>query len=143
MCYKLAILLRQMGLAQFSSVAQSRLTLCDTMDCSMPGFLVHHQLPGLTQTHVYRVSDAIQPSYPLSSPLLLHSIFSSIRVFSNESVLHIRWPKYWSFIFSISPSNEYQDWFLLWWTGWISLQAKGLSRVFSNTTIQKHQFFGT
>ena len=68
MCYKLAILLRQMGLAQFSSVAQSRLTLCDTMDCSMPGFLVHHQLPGLTQTHVHRVGDANQPSHPLSSP---------------------------------------------------------------------------
>ena len=107
MCYKLAILLRQMGLAQFSSVAQSRLTLCDTMDCSMPGFPVHHQLPGFTQTQVHWVGDAIQPSHPLLSPLLPSSIFPSIRIFSNESVLGIRWPKYWSFIFSISPSNEY------------------------------------
>ena len=72
---------------------------------------------------------------------LLPSIFPSIRVFSNESVLHITWPKYWSFSFSISPSNEFQDWFPLGWTGWISLQSKGLSRVFSNTTVQKHQFF--
>jgi len=73
----------------------------------MPGFPVHHQLPGLAQTHVHRVSDAIQPSHPLSSLLLLPSIFPSIRVFSNESILCIRWPKYWGFSFSISPSNEY------------------------------------
>jgi len=77
------------------------------MDCSLPGLPVHHQLPEFTQTHVHRVSDAIQPSYPLSSLLLLPSIFPSIRVFSNESILHIRWTKYWSFSFSISPSNEY------------------------------------
>ena len=77
------------------------------MDCSRPGLPVPHQLPELTQTHVHRVSDAIQPSYPLSSLLLPPSIFPSIRVFSNESTLHIRWPKYWSFSFSISPSNEY------------------------------------
>ena len=77
------------------------------MDCSTPGFPTYHQLPELAQTHVYRVSDAIQPSHPLSSLLLLRSIFPSIRVFSNESVLPIRWPKYWSFSFSISPSNEY------------------------------------
>ena len=69
--------------------------------------------------------------------LLLLLIFPRIRVFSNESVLPIRWPKYWSFSFSISPSNEYSG-----WTGWISLLSKGLSRVFSNTTVQKHQFFG-
>jgi len=78
----------------------------------------------------------------LCRPLLLPpSIFPSIRVFSNESVLHIRWPKCWSFSFSISPSNEYSGLFLLGWTGCISLQSKGLSRVFSNTTVQKHQFF--
>ena len=71
--------------------------------------------------------------------LLLPSIFPSFRVFSNESVLHITWPKYWSFSFSISPSNEFQDWFPLGLTGWISLQSKRLSRVFSNTTVQKHQ----
>ena len=76
------------------------------MDCSMPGFSVHHQLLELVQTHVHRVGDAIQPSHPLSSPLFLPSIFPSIRVFSNESALCIRWPKHWSFSFSISPSNE-------------------------------------
>ena len=76
----------------------------------------------------------------LCHPLVLWlSIFPSIRVFSNESTLHIRWPKYWSFSFSISPSVNIQDWFPLGWTGWISLQSKGLSRVFSNTTVQKHQ----
>ena len=74
--------------------------------------------------------------------LLLPSIFPSIRVFSNESALCIRWPKYWSFSFNISPSSEHQDWSHLAWTGWISLQSKGLSRVF-NTTVQKHQFFCT
>ena len=74
--------------------------------------------------------------------LLLLSIFPSIRVFS-KSILHIWWPKYWSFSFSISPSNEHQDWSPLGCNGWISLQSKGLSRVFSNTTVQKHQFFYT
>ena len=74
--------------------------------------------------------------------LLLPPIPPSIRVFSNESTLCMRWPKYWSFSFSISPSNEHtQDWSPLEWTGWISLQSKGLSGVFSNTTVQKHQFF--
>ena len=76
------------------------------MGCSTPGFPVHHQLRELAQTHVHQVSIAIQPSHPLLSPSL-PSIFPSIRVFSNESVLHIRWPKYWSLSFSISPSNEY------------------------------------
>ena len=76
--------------------------------------------------------------------LLLPSIFVSIRVFSNESALHIRWPKYWSFSFNISTSNEHPRLIsILGWTGWISLQSKGLSRVFSNTTVQKHQFFST
>ena len=105
-------------MVQFSSAAQSSLTLCNPMDCSTPDFPVHHQLPELVQTHVHRVGDAIQPSHPLSSPLLLPSIFPSIRVFSNESALCIRGPKYWSFSFSISPSNEYSrliscrtDWF--------------------------------
>ena len=78
----------------------------------------------------------------LCHPLLLPpSIFPSIRVFSNESVLRIRWPKYWRFIFSISPSNIYSGLIPLGWTGWISLQSKGLSRVFSNAMVQKHQFF--
>ena len=92
---------------QFSSVAQSCPTLCNPMDCSTPGLPVHHQLPEFTQTHVHWVSDAIQPSHLLLSPLLPPSIFPSIKVFSNESVLHIKWPKYWSFSFNISPSNEY------------------------------------
>ena len=72
--------------------------------------------------------------------LLLPLIPPSIRVFSRESTLRMRWPKYWSLSFSISPSSEYSGWFPLGWTGWISLQSKGLSRVFSNTTVQKHQF---
>ena len=79
----------------------------------------------------------------LCHPLLLPSIFPSIRVFSTESVLRIRWPKYWSFSLSISPSNEYWGLISLGLTALISLQSKGLSRVFSNTTVQKHQFFGT
>ena len=79
----------------------------------------------------------------LCHPLLLTpSIFPSIRVFSKESALRIRWPKYWSFSFNISPSNEYSVLISLGWTGGISLQSKELSRVFSNTTVQKHQFFG-
>ena len=91
---------------QFSSVAQSCPTLCDPMNRSTPGLPVHHQLPEFTQTHVYRVSDAIQPSHPLSSPSLPAPIPPSIRVFSNESTLCMRWPKYWSFSFSIIPSKE-------------------------------------
>ena len=74
--------------------------------------------------------------------LLLPSIFPSSRVFSNESVLHIRWPKYWSFSFSISPSNEYSG-LISFRMDWFDLESKGFSRVFSNTTVQKHQFFGT
>ena len=101
-----------------SSVSQMDLTLCDPMDCSTPGLPVHHQLPELTQTHVHQVGHAVQPSHPLSSPSLPAFNLSSIRVFSNESALCIRWPKYWSFSFSISPSSEYSgliffriDWF--------------------------------
>ena len=86
---------------QFSSVAQSCLTLCNPMDSSMPGFSVHHQFLEFNQTHVHCVVDAIQPSHPLLSPS------PSIKVFSNESNLCIRWPKYWSFSFNISPSNEH------------------------------------
>ena len=84
------------------------MTLCDPMDSCMPDFPVHHHLLELAQTHVCRVSDAIQTSHPLLSPLLLlPSIFPSIRVFSNESALYIRWPKYWSFSFNISLSSEH------------------------------------
>ena len=91
------------------------------MDCSMPSFSVHQQLPELTQTHVHWVGDTIQPSHPLS-PLLLPSIFPSIRVFSKESVLCIRWPKYWSVSFSISPSNEYSG-LISFRTDWFDLLA--------------------
>ena len=77
------------------------------MNCSTPGLPVHHQLPEFTQTHVHRVGDAIQPSHPLSSLLLLPPIPPRITVFSNESTLCMRWPKYWSFSFRISPSYEY------------------------------------
>ena len=121
---------------QLSSVTQSCPTLCDPMDCSMPGLPVYHQLPELAQTDVRWVSAHLTLCRPL---LLPPSIFHNIRVFSNESVLCIRWSKYWSFSLSISPSSEYSDWFPLGWTGWIALQSKGLSRVFSYTTFQKHQ----
>ena len=126
---------------QFSSVTQSFPTLCNPMNHSTPGLPVHHQLPEFTQTHVHRVSDDIQPSHPLSSPIL-PLIPPTIRVFSNESTLRMRWPKYWSFSLSISPSKNTQDWSPLGWIGWISLQSKGLATVFSSTTVQKHQFFG-
>ena len=91
---------------QFSSVAQSCPTLCDPMNRSMPGLPVHHHLPEFTQTHVHRVSDAIQPSHPWSSLLFLAPIPPKIKVFFNESILHMRWPKYWSFSFSIISSKE-------------------------------------
>ena len=122
---------------QFSSVAQSCPTLCDPMNHSRPGFPVHQQLLESTKTHVSWVGDAIQPSHPLlfpSSPACPQS-FDHQGLF--QWVLHIRWPKYWSFSFNISPSMNTQDWFPLGWTGWISLQSKGLSRVFSNTTVPK------
>ena len=127
----------------FSSVAQLCPILCEPMDCSTPGFPVHHLLQ-FAQTHVHRVCDAIQPSYPLSSPspdLNLTSIFPSIRVFSNESVLHTRWPKFKSFSFNISPFNAYLGLISFWIDCLISLHSRGLWRVFSNTTVQKHQFF--
>ena len=126
---------------QFSSAAQSCLTLCDPINCSTPRLPVHHQLPEFNQTHVHQVSDAIQPS--LCRPLLLLSpIPPRIRVFSNESPLRMRWPKYWSFRLSISPSNEHPG-LISFRMDWLDfLAVKGLSRVFSNTTVQKHQFFG-
>ena len=88
-------------------VAQSCPTLCNPMDCSMPDFPVHHQLPEFTQTHVHWVDDAINCLILCFPLLLLPSFFPSVRVLSNESILHIRWPKYWSFSFNIIPSNEY------------------------------------
>ena len=99
-------------------VAESCLTLCNPVDCSLPGSSVHHQFLKLAETHVYRVGNATQPSRPLSSPPPPAFSLPNIKVFSSESVLHIRRPKYWSFSFSFSPSNEYSrlisfriDWF--------------------------------
>ena len=128
---------------QFSSVSQSCLTLRDPMNHSMPGLTVHHHLPEFTQTHVHLVGDAIQPSHPLSSPSPPVPVPPSIRVFSKESTLRVRWPKYWSFSFSIIPSREHPG-LISFRMKWLDLLAvQGLSRVFSNTTVQKHQFFGT
>ena len=135
-------LLSSYCIPQFSSVAQSCPTLCDPMDCSTPGFPVHHQLMELTKL------TSIELGVPsnhliLCHPLLLPpSIFPSLRVFSNESVLCTGGQSIGvSASTSVLPMNI-QDWCPLGWTGWISLQSKGLSRVFSNTTVQKHQFFG-
>ena len=95
-------------IVQFSSATESCPTPWDPMDCSTPDFPIHHQFPELAQTHHHQVGDAIQPPYPLSSPSPpAFSLFPRIRVFSNESVLHIRWLKFWSFSFIISPSNKY------------------------------------
>ena len=127
---------------QFSSATQSYLTLCNPMNCSMPGLPVHHQLPEFTQTHVYRVGDAIQPSHLLSSPSppapnssQHQSLFQWVSS-SNEVA------KVLEFSFSIIPSKEHPGLISFRMDCWISLQSRGLSRVFSNTTVQKHQFFG-
>ena len=120
------------------------------MNRTMPGLPVHHQLLEFTQTHVHRDGDAIQPSHPLSSPLLLPSIFPSIRVFSNESAFPIRCPKYWSFSFSISPSNEYSG-LISFRMDWLDLlQVQGTLKSLlqhtlhtHNTTILRHSAFFT
>ena len=111
------------------------------MDCSTPGFSVLHCLLEFAHTHVHGVGDAIQPTCPPSPFLLLPSIFPSVRVFSYESALHTRWPKYWSFSFSLGPSNEYPgldsfriDWFDL-------LAVQGSLKSLLHTTLWKHQFF--
>ena len=127
---------------QFSSVAQSHLTLCDSMDCSTPGLPVHHQLPEFTQTHVHWVSDAIQPSFPLLSPsTCLHSFPASGSFQMSQFFVSGGQSIGVSASTSVLPMNI-QDWVPLGWTGWISLQSKGLSRAFSDTTVLKHQFFG-
>ena len=128
---------------QFSSITQPCPTLCNPKDCSTPGLLVHHQLPEFTQTHVHWAGDAIQPSHPPSSPSppALKSFpasgsFQMSQLFtSNGQSIGI------SASTSVLPMNT-QDWSPLGWTTWLSLQSKGFSRVFSNTTVQKHQFFG-
>ena len=129
------------------SVSKSCLTLCDSMDCSTPGFPVCHQLPELAQTHVHWVSDAIQPSHLLSpflllqSPFLLPSVFPSVRVFSSELVLCIKWAKYWSF--SISPSSEYSE-LLSFRIDWFDLLAvQGTLKSLIQHHSLKHQFFST
>ena len=110
---------------QFSSVAQSCPTFCDPMKYSTPGLPVHHQLPGFTQTHVHRVSDAIQPSHPLSFPSPPAPIPLSIRVFSNESVLRMKWPKTGVSALAISPSKEHPGLisFRMDWLDLIALQV--------------------
>ena len=125
----------------FSSVTQSCPTLSDFMSHSTPGLPVHQQLPEFTQIHVHQVHDAIQPSHPRSFPSPPAPIPSSIRVFFNESTLCMRWPKYWSFSFSIIPFKEILGLISFRMDWWISLQSKGLSRVFTYITVQKHPFF--
>ena len=129
-----------------SSVQFSRSVVsnsCDPMNCSTPGLPVHHQLPEFTQTHVHRVSEAIQPSHPLLSPSppapnpsQHQSLFQWVNSFA--------WGGQSTGVSALESvlSKNTQDWSPLKWTGWISLLFKGLSRVFSNTTVQKHQFFG-
>ena len=110
--------------------------LCNPMDCSTPALPVHHQLPEFTQTHVHWVGDAIQPSHPLSSPSPPAFNLSQHHGLFKWVVLRIRWPKYWSFSFSISPSNEYSG-LISFRIDWIdSLQSKGLSRVFSTPQLK-------
>ena len=124
------------------SVAQSCPTLCDSMDCSMPGLPVPHHLLEFAQVHVHCIGDPIQPSHPLSSPSPPASAFPSIWVFSKESVVHIRWPKYCSFSFSISPSNEYSGLISLE-TDWFDLLAvQGTFRSLLQHHSSKVSFFG-
>ena len=130
-------------LVQFSSIIQSCPTLCDPMNCSTPGLPVHHQLLESTQTHVHRVGDAIQPSHPLSSPSPSAPNPSRIRVFSSESTLCIRWPKYWSFSFNIIPSNEHPG-LISFRMDWLDLLAvQGILKSLLQHTVQKYQFFGS
>ena len=124
---------------QFSSVAQSCPTLCNPMNCSMPGLPVHHQLLKSTQTHVHWVSDAIQASHPLSSP-------SPPAPNPSQHQGRFQWVNSLHEVakvleFQLQHPMNTQDSSPSGWTGWISLQSKGLSRVFSNTTVQKYQFF--
>ena len=127
---------------QFSSVAQSCPTLCNPMNRSTPGLPVHHQLPEFTQTHIHQVGDAIQPSHPLLSPSppapnpsQHQGLFQWVN--SSHQVAQVL-----EFQLQHQSFQWIQDWFPLGWASWIALQSKGLSRVFPNTTVQKHQFFG-
>ena len=127
---------------KFNSVSQSCPTLCNPINLSIPGLPVHHHVTEFTQTHVHQVGDAIQPSHPLSSPLPPAPNPSQCQSFPMSQLFA------WggqstgvSALASFLPKNTH-GWSPSEWTGWISLQPKGLSRVFSNTTVQKHQFFG-
>ena len=116
------------------------------MNHSMPGLSVHHQLQEFTQTHVHQVGDAIQPCHPCRPLLLMPSIFPSIRVFSNESALRMRWPKYWSFSFNISPSNEHPEWisFRMDWLDLLAAQGtlkSLLQHHSSKASILRHSAF--
>ena len=138
------------GKAQFSSVQSlSRVDSLRPMNCSTPGLSVHHQLPEFTQTHVHRVGDAIQPSHPLSSPSppapnpsQHQGLFQWVNSWGWPNSWGMRWPKYWSFSFSISPSNEHPG-LISFRMDWLDLLAvQGTLRSLLNTTVQKHQFFG-
>ena len=131
--------------SQFSSVAHSYLTLCDPMDCSTPGLPVHHQFPEFTQTHAHWVGDAIQLYHPLlsSSPPAFSLSKHQGLVFPRSQLFALGGQSIGVSASVLVVSMNIQDWSPLGWAGWISLQSKGLSRVFSNTTIQKHQFFST
>ena len=130
-----------MSSVQFSSVTESCPTLCDPMNRSTPGLPIHHQLPESTPPMSIKSVVPYNHLILCHPLLLLPSIFPSVRDFSNDSALRIRWPKYWYFSFSISPSNEYSG-LISFRIDWLDLLAvQGTLRVFSNTTVQKHQFF--
>ena len=135
-CYNFSLIF-----IQFSSVTQSCPTLCNPMNCSIPGLPVHHQLPEFTQTQSIK---SVMPSSHLilCRPLfLLPPIPPSTRVFSSESTLHMRWPKYWSFSFSIIPSKEHPG-LISFRMDWLDLfVVQGTLESLLNTTVQKHQFF--
>ena len=129
---------------QFSSVQFSRFVVSDSATPWIGAWKASLSITNSRSSLRLMSIESMMPSSHLilcRPLLLLPPMPPSIRVFSNESTLPMRWPKYWSFGFSTSPSTEHQGWSPLQWTGWISLQSKGLSRVFSNTTVQKHQFF--
>ena len=127
--------------SKFTLVAQSCQTLCDPRDCSMLGFPVYHEMPEFTQTHVHRVSDTTHPSHPLLSPSPPTFSLSQHQSPLNESVLHIRWPKYWSFSFSISLSNEYSRLISIKidWLDFLAVQ--GTLKSLLQHCSSKHQFF--
>ena len=135
--------LLHLPISQFNSVTQSCPTLCNPMDCRTLGLPVHPQLPELTQTHVYRVGDMIQPSHPLSSPSpLAFNLSQHQGSFQMSQFFASGGQSIGASASALVLPMNIQDWFPLGLTGWISLQSKGLSRVFSNTTVQKHKFFG-